>query len=139
MQYVLAGSFHGEADFAYAVLRLTHTRGCADFRTEAEQVLWHEDVLVNTEQHNWTDLCGDVEDNAPADLNPLNYLVAWCDGANGTGTARIDTLNLLVTLKVHRDIDSALILTQTDLSAKILRYADRKCCNDLDHIESLLT
>ncbi|HZO72767.1 MAG TPA: type 2 lanthipeptide synthetase LanM family protein [Ktedonobacteraceae bacterium] len=121
----LTGFAHGNAGFAWALLKLAKRTGAERFYQLAQDAQAYERSLYNPDFKNWRDM---------RSINEETYRLAWCYGAPGIGLARLDTLNVLDDEVVRAEIRVAL---ETTL-ARGFGGSHALCHGDLGNLELLL-
>jgi type 2 lantibiotic biosynthesis protein LanM len=121
---LLTGFSHGAAGIAYALLRLYRATGDGAFLQAAEEGVAYEDIVFDSDEGNWPDFRND----------PPAFMSAWCHGAAGIGLARLAGLETLDSEQIRRDLDQALIATETQ---RLDRHI--ACCGAMGRVELLLS
>lgn len=122
----LTGFAHGNAGFAWSLLKLAQRTGEQRFSRLALDALAYERSLYHPAFKNWQDMRSFEE-------QPV-YCLAWCHGAPGIGLARLDTLPILDDELVQAEIQAALDATL----AEGFGGNHSLCHGDLGNLELLL-
>lgn len=121
----LTGFAHGNAGFAWALLKLAKRTSAERFYQLALDALAYERSLYSPDFKNWRDMRSVSEET---------YRLAWCYGAPGIGLARLDTLDILDDERVRAEIQAALGTTL----AQGFGGSHALCHGDLGNLELLL-
>ena len=106
----LLGYGHGAAGIGCSLLELWDATGEQAYREAALQAFRYERGFFNAEKHNWPDLRS-MSQYGVADGSV--FAVAWCHGGPGIGFSRLRALQLLHDPELSRELDEALLLTNT--------------------------
>ncbi|HKX31357.1 MAG TPA: type 2 lanthipeptide synthetase LanM, partial [Blastocatellia bacterium] len=127
----LTGFSHGNAGFAWALLRLAALTGRESYRAVALEALAYERSLF-TPTGGWPDLRRFDRPASPDAPGPS--ITAWCHGAPGIGLGRLGMLPWLDDGDIRAEIQAALEITLS----RGFGQNHSLCHGDLGNIELLL-
>lgn len=130
----LAGYSHGVSGIACALDLLFRVTGEEEYLRAAASALAYERTLFSLEHGNWKDMRGhrlDLKEGDPPP--PVNYPVAWCNGAPGIGLSRF-RMPSLGGAGTRADVEVALATTRR----LGFGYTHSLCHGDLGNLELFL-
>ena len=128
----LAGFSHGAAGVSWALSKLFSYTKEERFIKVAWEAIKYERTLFSTQAGNWHDLRSvKIDDNNNEKELPMNFPIAWCNGAPGIGLGRLDSLPVMEDNEIYNEIQIA--LKTTALNGIGLNHSF--CHGDLGNIE----
>lgn len=103
----LCGFGHGQAGYAYALLKLYGETKLECFREAAGTALAYENSSYFEKYHNWPDF----RINKKLKDGEIAFMAGWCSGAPGIGLGRLMALDVMDDPQTRADIENSLLQT----------------------------
>ncbi|MEM7516791.1 MAG: type 2 lanthipeptide synthetase LanM [Planctomycetota bacterium] len=131
----LTGLSHGNAGFAWSLLRLSDALGDDKYRDAGRKAINFESRFFSKREQNWMDLRPIQAKLGAADYeSECTFSTSWCHGAVGVGLARLESMRFLGADEVMGDLEVAV---QTAIRTGF-GVSHCLCHGDMGNVELLL-
>lgn len=119
VEHPLCGYAHGASGIALALLELFTITGDEGMRHAADEALRYEDYWFDDERGNYPDFRKPSQTMMMPQQNQRSYMMAWCHGAPGAGTARVRAYELTGDERYRHQAEKTIASTSNQLQQTI--------------------